>query len=138
VRKRKYRRVDVELQDDALEFGIDENSTYGSPPPSLPALTPPPTDALQISALSPLSSQVQSQNSQKSLSPRQMLKHLSPSLQAAVRQFRQRRVGTGKGGMRVSLYEKWVSFQRGVAFPNEDLHFVLMEFQKAASHASGY
>ena len=40
--------------------------------------------------------------------------------------------------MRVSLYEKWVTFQRGVAFPSEDLPFVLMEFQRAASHARGY
>ena len=31
-----------------------------------------------------------------------------------------------------------LSIQRGVAFPSEDLPFVLMEFQRDASHARGY
>ena len=73
-----------------------------------------------------------------SLGSREMRHMLSPSLQAVLRQYRKERVGTGRGGQRISLVQKWTMLKQGIAFPAEDLPFVLLEFQRAATHAHEY
>ena len=62
----------------------------------------------------------------------------STELQEVVRGFRVQQIGTGKGGPRISLFEKWTRFRQGAVFPESDLQWVLVEFQRAATHARSY
>ena len=67
-----------------------------------------------------------------------MQRHLSPALFDVVHECQQENLGTGKGGLRISLFEKWTRRRQGLVFPEADLQWVLMEFSRAASHARGY
>ena len=72
------------------------------------------------------------------MSYREMRGQLSPALRGVLDEFKHDNLGTGKGGPRFSLFEKWTRRRQGVLFPEADLHWVLMEFSRAASHARGY
>ena len=64
--------------------------------------------------------------------------HLSLPLQEVIQQYHVSRQGTGRGGPRISLFEKWVHLRQSQTFPDVDLKWILLEFSRAASHAAGY
>ena len=69
---------------------------------------------------------------------REMVKYLSIEMQAVVKDHYHEAAGSGRGGQRISLFQKWTRARVVEAFPEVDLPFVFEEFARAASHAKAY